>query len=55
MEYLQSLVGDTEVSERQLRLALQDRELTLNRQFLENFEKVTLFIILLIRTSLLDQ
>lgn len=41
IEYLQSLVGEVdEVNERQLRMALQDRELQLNRQFLDNFEKV---------------
>ncbi|KAI6209571.1 Conserved oligomeric Golgi complex subunit 6 [Aphelenchoides besseyi] len=40
MEYLQGLVGNTEVTERQLRLALQDRELALNREFLQNFEKI---------------
>ncbi|KAI6244031.1 Conserved oligomeric Golgi complex subunit 6 [Aphelenchoides fujianensis] len=40
MDYLQGLVGNSEVTERQLRLALQDRELELNRQFLENFEKI---------------
>lgn len=44
IEYLQGLAGDVEeVNERQLRMALQDRELQLNRQFLENFEKVCSF------------
>lgn len=32
-----------EVNERQLRMALQDRELKLNKEFLENFEKVVFF------------
>lgn len=42
IDYLQGLVGNAEnVNERQLRIALQDRELQLNRQFLENFEKVS--------------
>lgn len=42
MSYLQGLVTDGNVTERQLRLVLEDRELEMNRQFLDNLDKVFL-------------
>ncbi|KAH7693882.1 Conserved oligomeric Golgi complex component 6, partial [Aphelenchoides avenae] len=40
MSYLQGLVTDGNVTERQLRLVLEDRELEMNRQFLDNLDKI---------------
>ncbi|CAD5235164.1 unnamed protein product [Bursaphelenchus xylophilus] len=40
MNYVTGLIPEHTIDERKLRLTLQDRELQMNRKFLENFEKM---------------